>query len=151
MFDRVQNTPLENSLRKWHHFTKKIQKGYLSEYIEYLLTLLFPMFSFDAPENIRKPDIFYPLMKCQIFKMNQSQESEGKRNTGKKRVKDTHTTKLPIKNTICSYQRCSVRKGVLILRLHQSKLLRIHGQVTKNRNITDCVYTRFQKLVRIWS
>ena len=48
------------------------------------------MFSFDAPENIRKPDIFYPLMKCQIFKMNQSQESEG--NTGKKRVKDTHTT-----------------------------------------------------------
>ena len=74
------------------------------------------MFSFDAPENIRKPDIFYPLMKCQIFKMNQNQESEG--NTGKKRVKDTHTTKLPIKNTICSYQRWSVRKGVLILRLH---------------------------------
>ena len=35
------------------------------------------MSSFDAPENIRKPDIFYPLMKCQIFKMNQSQESEG--------------------------------------------------------------------------
>ena len=35
------------------------------------------MFSFDAPENIRKPDIFYPLMKCQVFKMNQSQESEG--------------------------------------------------------------------------
>ena len=41
------------------------------------------MFSFDAPENIRKPDIFYPLMKCQIFKMNQNQESEG--NTGKKK------------------------------------------------------------------
>ena len=35
------------------------------------------MFSFDAPENIRKPDIFYPLMKWQIFKMNQNQESEG--------------------------------------------------------------------------
>ena len=47
------------------------------------------MFSFDAPENIRKPDIFYPLMKCQIFKMNRSQESEG--NTGKKRVKDTYS------------------------------------------------------------
>ena len=40
------------------------------------------MFSFDAPENIRKPDIFYPLMKCQIFKMNQSQESEGKKSEG---------------------------------------------------------------------
>ena len=48
------------------------------------------MFSFDAPENIRKPDIFYPLMKCQIFKMNQNQESEGNI-CKKKRVKDTYS------------------------------------------------------------
>ena len=66
-FSNKLNVKYDTFKAKIHLFLfkqKQVNLGFksvtfnLSEHFPYLLTLFFPMFPFDPPENIRKPKVF---------------------------------------------------------------------------------------------